>query len=238
MTWKELPNERRLEVLSKAEKLLALGQSENEGESSNAMRFLGDLLAKYSLSMGDLNTGKTGLDPIGEMRIKGKSGRRVSWECQLAMGVASVFDGNVVTSRYTRSWELVFIAAHNDLPMIEHFFNYLRKLISVEKKNYVYLLGDIKSQNAFAMGMTASVTSRLKNVYGYKIQAMSESRELVPVLKGLVKKKTEELFPKLVKSNMQGGRGSNNAYWKGFTEGKNVSLHRPITGDGPGQIER
>lgn len=225
------------DVKRKADKLLALAASPNENEAAQAMRMLGKLLAKYELDMVDIRTSEDAGGQAVREDVMGRGRQRRMWEIRLSVGVAGVFESVVITTKKPDYWKMSFVGNKADMPLIVHFFTYLRKNIGVKSR---VEFSSVADKNLFCHSATTAVIKRLKAMYMAKQEELpSEVRALVPLKKEEARRKAAEEFPKSVKETVGAkSNGSIDAFLKGKQYGKEIPLARPVESGTPnGQLE-
>jgi hypothetical protein len=113
-------------IIAKIQKLLALGQSDNEHEAQLAMQRANDLMEKHQLSMSQIDVDK--LDSTGiteeDYTVEGQK-MKLKWIQTLASAAACMFDGQVLVNRRLHGTSFTFVGFPDDIEMMKALFEHL-----------------------------------------------------------------------------------------------------------------
>ena len=227
-------------IIEKGKKLLALADSDNPHEADNAMRRLGEMMAKYELTIAAFETTQQAKEELGRIDVDGltKTRRYYVWESRLANAVGRSFNCRVILiSRYVDQWRVAFLGRKKDLEMAVHFHEYLRGTIN--RRGKFFHKSNPTERSTYCMGMCSTITERLREMYEYKKQAMGSECTALVRTQSRVDEYTNEIFPRLTTIASPVPRGSRDAYMQGQQHGRDVPLSRPVSGGtrGRGEIE-
>jgi len=221
-------------IMEKVKALLELGSSQNEYEANLAMQRAGEIMAKYEIEMVDIRQKDTTIDEVEDLSIKCIfSGQDQKWEKTLSHMIARHFGCKSINR--ADGVHITFCGFHQDVQITEYYFRYLRRQIGVEawgmKKNTGW---------SYACGFIQTIDKRLNEMKRYKDQVIRESgsMDLVLARNLQVDRFYKNLFPNTTHGRASSMRIDNNAWQRGFEDGKSVSLGRPISGSSGGNGQR
>tara|TARA_R110000765_G_scaffold319259_1_gene411371 strand:+ start:78 stop:791 length:714 start_codon:yes stop_codon:yes gene_type:complete len=113
-------------IIEKIQKLLALGQSDNEHEASLAMKRANELMEKHQLSMSQIDVDKLASSDIQEENytVKGQK-MKLKWIVTLAQGSAKLFDGEVLVNNQLHGTNFIFVGFADDIELMKALFEHL-----------------------------------------------------------------------------------------------------------------
>ncbi|KKL28669.1 hypothetical protein LCGC14_2372840 [marine sediment metagenome] len=230
----------KAKVIDKVQKLLALSASSNPHEAALAAERAADFLAKYDLEMMDVLAKDKNEKFIQTSELDVIHKGQYVWEGQLASGLCSIFETEVIRSRLgSNDFKLVFFGTKHDLELMTYFFRFLRMRISKDSEKY-----SMKSdQYSFSVGMINTLMDRLRPMFKIKQEAVSkmdpsETKDLVLYKKEAAERAMRDRFPKLKSGRAPRVKGMV-AFSEGEAKGHKVALSNPIghSGKRAGQIQ-
>jgi hypothetical protein len=119
------------------------------------------------------------------------------WELSLAGGISRAFGCECIKiGSFDGSATIEFFGLKDDLEMVEYFWGYLRRTVTLfvdDDKSYA---SSKKSIDSYAFGLTSKIVSRLDELYKNMYNSMtSDSKELIVVKDALVRKAFETAYP-------------------------------------------
>lgn len=241
----ELPADAR-KMLKKVEKLMALGQSNNEAEAQAASRKANYLLNKYNLQR--INTGDDDPD-IKYLTICHRKKRIESIQKALLSVLRDYYYVNCLTSRTYHAQDdtvyksLVLIGREEALIVAEYVYHFLldtsRSLWQDFKKKHG---AKISEKVSFDMGFTAGIRDNHELMFDdSKIKINGDLSLPVKVTKALMaqnhqenRKEESRLFPRLKSGKYGRHQASSGAFQEGFKNGKNTHINKGVTSSGTG----
>lgn len=151
-------------IIEKIQKLLALGgNNPNENEATNATRMAMDLLAKYNLSMSEIQDADTEVVSHEDYKPGGKS--FPTWKTILLNAICKAHFCKIILRPGTGTY--IIIGKETNRVTSKMMFTYLCNVIDFETKQYLkdkdYDRSYGKTQgNAFRVGMAKRLESRLQ----------------------------------------------------------------------------
>jgi predicted SprT family Zn-dependent metalloprotease len=241
----ELPADAR-KMLRKVEKLMALGQSNNQAEAQAASRKANYLLNKYNLQR--INTGDD--DPnIKYLTICHKKKRIESIQKALLSVLRDYYYVNCVTSRTyhaendTVYKSIVLIGREEALIVAEYVYHFLldtgQALWQDFRKKHSAQKGEKVS---FDMGFTAGIRDNHELMFGdSEIKINGDLSLPVKMAKTLMaqnheanRKEESRLFPRLKQGKYGRHHASSGAFKEGFKNGKSTQINKGVTRSGNG----
>ncbi len=233
-------------MLRKVEKLMALGQSNNEAEAQAASRKANYLLIKYNLQR--INTGDDNPD-IKYLTICHKKKRIESIQRALLSILKSYYYVNCLTSRTYHAQDdtvyksIVLVGRKEVLKVAEYAYHFLidtgQTLWQNFKKQSNAKRGDKLS---FDMGFIAGIEHNHKMMFEHsEIKINSDISLPVKTIKLLMAQNQKEnqvevsrLFLKLRTVHYGRHQASSGAFKEGFKNGKNTHIKKGMTSSGTG----
>lgn len=241
----ELPADAR-KMLRKVEKLMALGQSNNEAEAQAASRKANYLLNKYNLQR--INTGDD--DPnIKYLTICHKKKRIESIQKALLSVLRDYYYVNCVTSRTyhaendTVYKSIVLIGREEALIVAEYVYHFLldtgQALWQDFRKKHSAQKGEKVS---FDMGFTAGIRDNHELMFDdSEIKINGDLSLPVKMAKALMaqnheanRKEESRLFPRLKQGKYGRHQATSGAFKEGFKNGKSTHINKGVTRSGNG----
>jgi hypothetical protein len=234
-------------MLKRVEKLMALGQSNNEAEAQSASRKANYLLNKYNLQQ--INTGDDNPD-IKYLTICHKKKRIESIQKAILSILRNYYYVNCLTSNTYHAHEntvyksIVLVGRKEFLKVAEYVYNFL---LDTDQT----LWQDFKKKNkaqrgekiSFDMGFIAGIEHNHKIMFEDSEIKIKNSSLPVKTVKSLMVKnqidnkiEVSRLFPKLRTVKYGRHQTSSGAFKEGFQNGKNTHINKSITHCGKGTI--
>lgn len=231
-------------VKDKIQKLLALSHSSNEHEAALAAQRAGEILAKYDLSMQEVEAHVQGDDElvtITEIDPYEQVNSKLQWEGSLAASLADIFECKCVRTTiktpFGKEFKLEFMGVKHDVAITVYFFRYLRLRIQKESEK----LQSKKDRYQFALGMIITITKRLNEMKRYKTKAYSQASEearqnnpefhaMIPVEKALmIQDQFDKRHPDIKPApEAKFERQRMDKVFEGMRKGEKVALSTPI----------
>jgi len=223
-------------IIAKIQKLLALGgNNPSENEATNATRMAMELLAKYNLSMSEVENSDTEDVSHEEYKPGGKS--FPTWKTILLNAICKAHFCSVILRPGTGNY--IIIGKETNRQTSKMMFTYLCNVVDFETKEYLkdknYDRSFGKTQgNAFRVGMSKRLESRLREKQ-QEITKQSQENALVRVDPYALSLRENSNYMSS-HFNVGGAKKMNinpygSAYSAGFNAGGKVGLHgnRAIT---------
>lgn len=217
------------EVITKIQKLLALGQSPNENEAKLAMLNANKMLTKYNLSILDVSAEEKNKD-VTEFSFE--IGKRVpKWKSALLNGICMTNFCKLVITKMHNS-HFVIIGKDCNIQVAFELYLYLSE--AVEKWAKTHAGKGTAAKNSYKIGMVMGLCERLDEV---KKQAEKEGIEetTAVVVYNLHKQNEKEnwdyinnRFGKLSTSKSKTNISNGNEFIKGRNDSANISLNKQI----------
>ncbi len=233
-------------MLRKVEKLMALGQSNNEAEAQAASRKANYLLNKYNLER--INTGDDDPD-IKYLTICHKKKRIESIQKSLLSVLGDYYYVNCLTSRTYHAQDdtvyksLVLIGREEALVVAEYVYHFLLDTCQVLWQDFKKNHGAKRNEKvSFDMGFTSGIRDNHELMFDdSKIKINGDLSLPVKVTKALMaqnhkenRKEESRLFPRLKSRSYGRHQTSSGAFKEGFKNGKNTHIKKGITSHGVG----
>jgi len=230
-------------MLRKVEKLMALGQSNNEAEAQAASRKANYLLNKYNLQR--INTGDA--DPnIKHLTICHKKKRIESIQKALLSVLRDYYYVNCLTSSTYHAEDdavyksMVLIGREEALIVAEYVYHFLLDTGQALWKDFRKKHSAKRSQKvSFGMGFTAGIRDNHELMFDEEIKINGDLSMPVKVTKALMaqnheanRKEESRLFPKLKSGRYGKHQASSGAFKEGFKNGKNTHINKGVTSRG------
>lgn len=152
--------------------------------------------------------------------------RNIVWEHILITQIAYTFDCKAVRTRIGEDkYEFAVIGYKVDAELCEWYFKYLRTVISKKGEDKYKKL---KERKSYQLGLVDEICHRLIEIKKQKEKHTDVgTKDLVLSKLHNVNDHYEKMFPK-TKKNKSKLTIEPDAYSKGYKDGKNISLSRPI----------
>jgi hypothetical protein len=221
-------------LIAKIQKLLNLAEGTSfENEAFSAKEKAGRLMAEYTISMSEvLNTKEGYKEAFIRVDVEGSGSRKVNWEGSLARVIAETFDSKVVNTQVFgntgREWRIAFVGMKSDLELAIHFFKFLRRSVGqMSEKSF----SNLADRMTYTYALVTELGRRLEEIYKIRNQILSsECKDLVVIKTEGVDNFMNKVFPNIQKGKKISLNGSQEAWNRGQSDAKKVSLHRPISG--------
>lgn len=217
-------------MVQKIQKMLALAANNPESEEAKtASKMAGELMAKYNIAMFDIEE-KQAVE-IKSEEFKTHIYSDMLWHGRLAMVVAKTFDCDVLRitvgpNRTDFVWR--FYGYASDIAIASWYFKYLRLKIGkmgsdrFKKK---------REKRDYCEGVVLAVEENLERTFSARKQNLDEKTSaLVVTKKHNVDNFVSKKHPDVRKAKSQAKSNLENVA-KGYRDGKNVSLSKPISGN-------
>ncbi len=230
-------------MLRKVEKLMALGQSNNQAEAQAASRKANYLLNKYNLQR--INTGDD--DPnIRYLTICHKKKRIESIQKALLSILRDYYYVNCLTSRTYHAGDdaiyksMVLIGREEALIVAEYVYHFLLDTSQALWQNFRKKHRAKRGQKvSFDMGFTAGIRNNHELMFDEEIKTNGNPSLPVQLTTALMAKNHEanrkeesRLFPKLKQGRYGRHQASSGAFKEGFKNGKNTHINKGVTSRG------
>lgn len=168
------PTEKVMETIAKCLSLAAdPGATDNEREVAN--RKAQQLMAKYGIDHYEAKAQDATEEDDVEVQAEEMWHPDAHWELQLAGGIARAFSCQVIKIR--QPWKdtavLHFFGMKHDLELVDYFWNYLRRTVTLFVDDDSSYASSKKSKYSYAFGMVVRITERLYDLYNYMVDALS-----------------------------------------------------------------
>lgn len=241
----ELPADAR-KMLRKVEKLMALGQSNNEAEAHAASRKANYLLNKYNLNR--INAGDD--DPnIKYLTICHRKKRIESIQKALLSFLRDYYYVSCVTSRTYHAQDdtvyksIVLVGRKEALIVAEYVYYFLLDTGRALWQDFKKKQGAKRNEKvSFDMGFTAGIRDNHELMFAdSEIKINGDLSLPVKVTQALMAQNHEEnrqeesrLFPRLTSGRYGRHQISSGAFKEGFKDGKNTHINKGVTSRGTG----
>jgi len=210
-------------ALERVKKLLALAKDNpNEHEAETAMLHAQEILAKYGMTLKDIEGEQQELKKVIEISVTEPSGRIPWWKKQLAMVIADNFKCKTFMGGFRYNSSIIFFGLELDVEIAKEVYQYAELIVDKLAKSYVgktYRQGKSTKgvRNEFIWGFITGLRDKFQE------QINKNNWGLVLVTDALVEKQYNE--KKLRKSSNSGIQpefsGDRDARAKGYQEGQN-----------------
>lgn len=236
----ELPADAQ-KMLQKVEKLMALGQSNNQAEAQAASRKANYLLNKYNLQR--LNMGDD--DPhIKYLTICHRKKRIESIQKALLSVLRDYYYVNCVTSSTYHAGDdavyksIVLIGREEALMVAEYVYHFLLDTAQTLWQDFKRKQGAQKSQKvSFDMGFSAGIRNNHELMFdeseiklnGDLFLPANATRALMAQNHEANRQEESRLFPRLRQGRYGRHQASSGAFQEGFKNGKNTHINKGVT---------
>ena len=243
----ELPEEAK-KMLTRVEKLMALGQSSNEAEAQSASRKANYLLNKYNLQQ--INNGDKNLD-IKYFTICHKKKRIESIQKAILSILENYYYVNCLTSNTYHAQDnavyksIVLVGKRESLKVAEYVYHFLLDTAQTLWLNFKKRRkAQRREKISFDMGFIAGIEHNHKAVFensGFKIYKNASLP--VKTVKSIMERNQKynqieisRLFPKLRTVKYGRHQTSSGAFKEGFQNGKNTYINKGVANRGKGTL--
>jgi hypothetical protein len=239
----KLPSDAK-RMLTKVEKLMALGQSSNEAEAQAASRKANYLLNKYNLQRVENDSPEIKYHTICHKK------KRIESIQQAIMSILQKYYYVSCISSYTYDFQddaeyrsVVIVGKKEAIKVAEYVYHFLfdtaQTLWQEYRKKHKAERGDKVS---FDMGFIKGIeNNHEKMLESSQIELNDDRRLPVSTVKALVEQnriknqvEVSRIFPKRIKQYYGKHRPSSSAYKNGFKNGKNTHIKKGVTTRGGG----
>jgi hypothetical protein len=232
----------RSEIISKIQKLLALGTSSNENEAALAAAKAREFLSKYNLDMSEIVEVDQTVQFEVEENIVQLSRMLHNYFKPLAVTVAKAFDCQVIRVRSRYGHQYVFIGIKVDSQVASYTYQFIMQEVARLAKKAV---PELKAEAERNYGHSAPKTSQLKYAYASgmvtriretladqsrAIQQKENCTALVVVKKDAIRRHMAEAHPHVTRQAMRQRAVESGAYNTGYADGANVSIRPGMNG--------
>ena len=243
----ELPADAK-KMLTRVEKLMALGQSSNEAEAQSASRKANYLLNKYNLQQ--INTGNDDLD-IKYLTICHKKKRIESIQKAILSILRNYYYVNCLTSNTYHAQDnavyksIVLVGKRESLKVAEYVYHFLLDTGQTLWKNFKKKRkAQRRDKISFDMGFIAGIEHNHKTVFENSGKKNYKNTSLpVKTVKSLMENNQKynqieisRLFPKLRTVKYGRHKTSSGAFKEGFQNGKNTHINKGMGYRGKGTL--
>lgn len=211
-------------IIEKVRKLLALGESPNEAEAAAAMNKAKVLLARYGMTLSDLEKNEHG---IIEQELL-KAHRLRVWKSTLLAAVLDSCYTQALKIRKGKDSRIILVGRKENIVSAENMFHYLCETIVRISKKYK---GTVRHLDSFRFGMVTRIRERLEAL-DEKPETGSEERALVVAMEKTAEKENSEYLEKQygrVRKQRRNRIGiDSNSFGQGKAVGNRISLDRQI----------
>lgn len=217
-------------IIDKIRKLLALANSSNEHEAALAASHVQRLLAAHNLALADIEPDNK---PHSADKVDATVAKTLpKWVRHLSAGICTAFDCQAIHD--PAAGKMTFIGVGVDVQIAAYTFAYLdktvRKLCTNFMKHHVNASAADRQRElmrqSYYLGAISTINSRLRE---QKEQTPTTPGALVPVKESLIKRAMSDLGPiRTVRSRLS--YINSNAYTKGQEDGRQIGMHKGITG--------
>jgi len=215
--------EKAMETILKCMRLAA-DPGATEGERDVAQRKAEQVMAKWQISSLEMRfkseSGKPKSTDQVKENIESVFDTKADWEWRLASGIAHTFNSEIII---VTGVGIQFFGHEQDLEIVDYFFSKLRLEIDSWAEDAYPLKRDIEMRRSYGLGMTRRVTERLKEMYEFvRNQMTNDCKDLVLISNALIKQRINELYPKTHKVKPRSVQ--ERAYAQGYMDGNNLNL--------------
>ena len=219
-------------LLKKIEKLLALSNSNYEGEADTALKMAYELMSQNDISMEDIQAHSKDevLGKIGKGNLDEEEKQYRKWEVSLLNAIAKMFDCQVLrtshNSRYYKKSSLAIVGRESNRITTKLMYDWIRNKTLKESRS----VGDSPStRRAYCVGVSNSISGKVNLL---KAEAPKTDKwGLVPVdeVTNWIKKE----FNNVGSLDWSAGSiGDSIAYAKGVVAGNETSLNKQFNLNG------
>jgi Protein of unknown function (DUF2786) len=228
---KEFDKEKMESVIKKIQKALALANDnkKNPEESETAMLMAQKLMAKYQLSMNDVEVAD---DSKQAIEGDGTDYTRLQWWMKI---VANIIADNFKCYCYLRTSnkksKIIFLGLEHDVEICKMVYKFALSSIKYQADNYIRRSG-VNGDRAYTVAVKndyiAGYIQGLKDKF--KEQVNKEEWGLVLVKDALVEQKFNELKLRSGRASQRSSKGDAEAQMQGYNDGKNFSHKKKAIG--------
>lgn len=220
--------DKKLPIIDKIRKLLALSNSSNEHEAALAASHAQRLLSEHNLAMADIESEQK---PQLADKVEASVSKTLpKWVRHLSAGVCIAFDCQGI--HHPATGKLTFIGIGADVQVAAYTFAYLDKTVRRLCSNYMKLSSyeNIPARHrelmrqSYYLGAVSTITARLRE---QKAQTPITPGALVPIKEGLIKKAMSDIGPTRTVRSRRSYIDSH-AYSTGQQEGQQVGINKGI----------
>lgn len=222
-------------IISKIQKLLALGQSSNKHEAELAIANANKLLTKYNLSLFDVQN-QNGMNMQATQKDIQLGSRVASWKKNL---IAILCEYNYCTSIIRRQGNgenfFIIVGAEVNIMTVLNMYAYLIETIDrlTAKSN----TKGVTEKNSFRMGMVHGINMKLEETKHTIIEnGIDEECTALMVIdvekrnKEMIQNYLSENFQRLSTAKQSRSNIDGRAFLEGVSAGRNVNLNKQISG--------
>lgn len=219
-------------LLSKIEKLLALSNSNYEGEADTALKMAYDLMSQNDISMEDIQVHSKDetLGKLGKGKLDEEEKQYRKWEVSLLNAIAKMFDCQIIRtsykSRYYKKCSLAIVGRESNRITTKLMYDWIRTKTLKESRS----VGDTPStRRAYCVGVSNSIVRKVNLL---KAEAPKTDKwGLVPVDE--VTNWIKNAYNTIGNLTWSAGRVNDGvAYAKGFAAGNETSLNKQFNLNG------
>lgn len=214
-------------IIEKIQKMLTLAANDPESEESKtAARMAGELMAKYQIEQFDLKGEEEEKITFDEFGTTIKSDEM--WHGQLAIVLSEVFDCYVLKVRVgEKEYVWRFFGMKSDVTLMSWYFKFLRiKIGKMGSDRYK----KAREKRDYCLGVVVGLKEVLDTMFASRKESMDETTtDLVIAKRENVERQVREKHPK-IRTQKSAAKHNFGLIGKGTEDGKNISLHRPVSG--------
>ncbi len=226
----------KAKVIDKIRKLLALGQSPNENEASNAMAKAMALAMEYELDLSDVEQTKE-VNSIGELSLTGVRSGIAHWERNLMNGVCRSLNCKALRSRTTNMrgtarQEWFCIGGESDSIVVQFLYSYLKEalhtLSDIHMKGLDFYNNNQrkKYRESYMLGATATVLNKVHDKYVQEVPQTEAVTALMVRKDTAVDNYLESIGCKTIKRRQHNVEAR--AYMSGKVEGASIGVNQAM----------
>lgn len=195
-----------------------------------------ELMDKHNLKMEDIS-GKS-KDDIFDREFLAAQSRREAWTLNLAVSVATFNDCKVYMNVGSDGRAVKMVGYEVDLTLTRRMFEYLFSAASrlwEVAANEAKRSGEIRTRKesfafkkGYLLGFTQRLNSRLTDLRNKSLKGDVACRDLVVVRIKDVESWMEDSLNLRKAKKKKVDIGNADAYWKGYSDGENVSLNKQV----------
>ncbi len=229
------------DIIEKIKKLLALSESSNPNEAALAQARAAELMLKYSISQGAIDTSEKKEDePVNVFLFEADEGNKTTWKGSLASSIARFFNCKI----YWSGPSLMFIGRESDKNAVLYLYKAIFNQIQ-ELTERFWIKEGIRSgthgktwKQSFRLGCTNTLAARFAEQKNTIIQEYRQSGTSLALYDNIARQ-VEARSNKLNLHKIAGPSvNSSSAYHSGSQAAKsiniggNAGLNRPASGIG------
>lgn len=225
----------REQVIEKAKKLFAVSEGTNfENEAKVALNKMRDLLAKYNLSMGDIDGNHSERNPEFKLMTE-KTGY---WQGSLATVVANFCNCTAFYTTVSKSRVLRVIGMPHEVEICTFTFSHIaeqidklmrkkRKELRAQRQREGRDRQDRQASSYFTRGYVDGIIIRLKQRLDDRLNDEAGGKALVLVQHPKVKDWVDKNIGRSLRKSRQQA-ASEEGFQQGFRDGDKVNIHRGL----------